>query len=82
MTDKTASQKALETIILARAKQQAYSLLAHTAVEGRADYWDKANTEYHTMTALIDMAINTGLLTHADCNVWSINLVDDSDKEA
>ena len=82
MTDKTASQKALELIMLQRAKQQAYYFLAHTAVEGKAEYWEKANNACDIMEALIDMAIKTGLLTYTDCDMWSIKLIDTSDKEA
>ena len=78
----TASQKALEIILLQRAKQQAYTMLAETATDCRADYWDKANNAYHIMNALIDMALDTKLLTHTDCDVWSIKLVDTSDKGA
>ena len=77
MTDKDkASQKALEMIMLARAKQQAYYLLAQTAVDNRADYWDKANEAYLIMRALIDMALDTGLLGVDDCDMYAIKLVD------
>lgn len=77
MTDNdTASQKALEIIILARAKQQAYQLLAQTAVHNTADYWNKANEAYQVMRAQIGLAIETGLLGYDDANVWALKLVD------
>ena len=80
MKNDEASQKALEIIILQRAKQQAYTLLAQQATSERSAYWEKSLEERNIYEALTNMATQTGLLSYSDCDLFSIKLVDTSDK--
>ena len=77
MTDiQTASSKALEIIMLQRAKQQAYMLLHEQATDRRGEYLEKAIREREILDALIDMATGTKLLNYSDCDMYNIRLVE------
>ena len=80
MTDEKSSQKALEIIMLQRAKQQAYHLLAQQAVSNQSHYIEKSWEAREILTALTDMALATGLLGHDDVDVYGIQLVDTGEK--
>lgn len=74
---KQASDKALELIILQRAKQQAYVMLAQesTSDSKTTEYWEQANKAHTALSALIDMATQAGLLSYDDANVYDIRLI-------
>lgn len=79
MTDiQKAGYKALELIMLQRAKQQAYWLLNLQSTEFRGEYFDKAMAERDILEAMIDVAVKTGLVDYQDVDIWNIKLVEQS----
>lgn len=71
------SDKALEMIILQRAKQQAYVMLAKESTSDTKvkEYWEQANKAQTVLSALIDMATQTGLLSYDDASVYDVKLI-------
>lgn len=80
MTDiQKAGFKALEMIMLQRAKQQAYWMLNQQATEFRGEYFEKAMAERNILEAMIDVAVQTGLVNYQDVDIWNIKLVEETD---